>query len=64
MVERQDQVTAGQKIISIKTYAQMGVSEKLDLRLFYDHQLTRPKISTSFPTSNINSGISLRFTLS
>lgn len=64
MVEHQNQVTAGQKLISIKTSADMKVSDKLTLRFFYDHQLTRPKISTSFPTSNINSGISLRFTLS
>lgn len=63
MVERQNQVTAGQRLISIKTSADMKVSDKLTLRFFYDHQLTRPKISTSFPTSNINSGISLRFTL-
>jgi cell surface protein SprA len=64
MVENQNQVTAGQKLISIKTSADMKVSDKLTLRFFYDHQLTRPKISTSFPTSNISSGISLRFTLS
>ena len=64
MVERQNQVTAGQKLVSIKTSADMKVSDKLTLRFFYDHQLTRPKISTSFPTSNISSGISLRFTLS
>lgn len=64
MVERQNQVTAGQRLISLKTSADMKVSDKLTLRFFYDHQLTRPKISTSFPTSNINSGISLRFTLS
>jgi len=64
MVENQNQVTAGQKLISIKTSADMKVSDKLTLRFFYDHQLTRPKISISFPTSNISSGISLRFTLS
>ena len=64
MEERQNQVTAGQRIISIKTSADLDISRKLTLRFFYDHQLTRPKISTSFPTSNIASGITLRFTLS
>jgi cell surface protein SprA len=63
MVERQNQVTAGQRIISIKTSADLSVSDKLTVRFFYDHQLTRPKISTSFPTANINSGLSLRFQL-
>jgi cell surface protein SprA len=63
MVERQNQVTAGQKLISIKLSADLEVSDKLTLRAFYDHQITRPYISTSFDTSNINSGVSLRFNL-
>lgn len=63
MQERQNQPTAGQRIVSIKTTADLEVSKKLTLRFFYDHQLTRPKISTSFPTSNINSGITIRFQL-
>jgi cell surface protein SprA len=63
MEERQNQPTAGQRILSLKTTADLEVSRKLTLRFFYDHQLTRPKISTAFPTSNINSGITLRFQL-
>ncbi len=61
MEERQNQPTAGQQIISIRTSADLEVSRKLTLRFFYDHQLTQPKISIAFPTSNINSGITLRF---
>jgi hypothetical protein len=61
--ERQNQVTAGQRLWSIKTSADMAVSDKLTIRLFYDHQINQPKISTSFPTSNINAGLALRFTL-
>ena len=61
MEERQNQPTAGQQIISIRTSADLEVSNKLTLRFFYDHQLTQPKISIAFPTSNINSGITLRF---
>lgn len=64
MVEEQNQVTAGQKLISIKTSADMNLTDKVTIRFFYDQQLTRPKISTSFPTSNISSGIALRFQLS
>jgi len=63
MVEHTNQPTAGQRLWNIKVSADMAVSDKLTLRFFYDHQLTRPKISTSFPTSNINTGISLRFSL-
>ena len=63
MQERQNQVTAGQRLVSIKFSADLEVSSKLTLRAFYDHQITEPYISTSFATSNINSGVSLRFNL-
>ena len=63
MQEGQNQPTAGQRLFSLKTTADLEVSSKLTLRFFYDHQLTRPKISTAFPTSNINSGLTLRFQL-
>jgi cell surface protein SprA len=63
IVEQQNQVTAGQRLYSIKTSADMNVSDKLTIRFFYDHQITQPKISTSFPTSNISTGLSLRFSL-
>jgi len=63
MVEQQSQPTAGQRLYSLKTSADMAVNEKLTIRLFYDHQLNRPKISTSFPTSNISAGLALRFSL-
>jgi cell surface protein SprA len=61
--ERTNQVTAGQRLFSLKTSADLQVSDKLTIRFFYDHQITEPKISTSFRTANVSSGISLRFTL-
>jgi cell surface protein SprA len=63
MVERTSQATAGQRLYNLKTSIDMAVSDKLTIRFFYDHQLNKPKISTSFPTSNISSGIALRFSL-
>ena len=63
MEEEQNQVTAGQKLVSIKFSADLEISDKVTLRGFYDQQLTSPKISTSFATSNINSGIAIRFNL-
>ncbi len=63
MVEETSQPTAGQRLYSLKTSADLAVSDKLTIRFFYDHQLNRPKISTSFPTSNISTGIALRFSL-
>jgi cell surface protein SprA len=61
--ERQNQPTAGQRLFSIKSSIDYVVNDKLNVRFFYDHQINQPKISTSFPTSNINAGIALRFTL-
>lgn len=61
--EVQNQPTAGQRLYNIKFSADMAVSDKLTIRLFYDHQINQPKVSISFPTSNINAGIALRFTL-
>ena len=63
MEEEQNQVTAGQKLVSIKFSSDLEVSDKVTLRAFYDQQLTSPKISTSFATSNINSGFAIRFNL-
>lgn len=63
MQEQQNQVTAGQDIISIKTSADYVIDQKLNLRAFYERVINKPVISTSFPSANTNIGISLRFTL-
>ena len=59
---RENQVTAGQKVASIKFSADLEVS-RLILQAFFDEQITRPKVSTSFATTNVKSGIALRFNL-
>jgi len=61
--ENVDQITAGQNAISLKLSADYALNERFNLRLFYDHAITTPRISTSFKTSNIKFGISVRFTL-
>jgi cell surface protein SprA len=64
IVEESHQLTGGQRIISIKFTGDYRLSKNLNLRLFYDKVLTKPFISTTFPTANTNAGISLRFSLS
>lgn len=64
IVEQVNQLTGGQKILSIKFTADYRISRALNLRAFYDKVITNPFISNSFPTANTNVGISLRFTLS
>ncbi|MDQ3190245.1 MAG: cell surface protein SprA [Bacteroidota bacterium] len=58
------QPTGGQTIVSLKIAADYVLNSRVNLRLFYDKILTSPVITTSFPSSNTNAGISLRFTLS
>jgi cell surface protein SprA len=64
IIENTTQVTAGQRVYSLKVTADYSLTKALNLRLFYDWVANRPAISNSFPTSNINAGFSLRFTLS
>lgn len=63
VVENQNQATAGQQTISIKSSADYAINSKLTIRFYYDKVINRPVISTSFPTANTNSGIAIRFTL-
>ena len=64
IVEQETQTTAGQRVYSLKLTGDYVLTKALTLRLFYDWVANRPAISNSFPTSNINAGFSLRFTLS
>ncbi|MCB0795278.1 MAG: cell surface protein SprA, partial [Flavobacteriales bacterium] len=63
IAEEQNQVTAGQNIVSIKASADYVISQRLNVRAFYERVVNKPVISTSFPSANTNVGISLRFTL-
>jgi len=63
IVEGVNQPTAGQRLISIKFSADYVISPLVNVRAFYDRTITKPVISSSFPTDNSNGGIALRFTL-
>jgi cell surface protein SprA len=58
-----DQITAGQKGLSLKLSADYALNERFNLKLFYDHTVVSPRISTSFKTSNVKFGVSVRFSL-
>lgn len=62
--ENISQATSGNVAKTIMLYAEYGFSRALSLRAFYDLQINEPLMSTSsFPTSNSNYGISIRFSL-
>ncbi len=59
-----NQITAGQGNFTIKTYADYRLSDKFEMRVFYDRVLNDPFTSLSYRTTNSNFGVSFRFTLS
>ncbi|MCK3683239.1 cell surface protein SprA [Maribellus sp. YY47] len=58
-----NQITAGQGNFTIKTYADYRLSDKFEMRVFYDRILNNPFTSLSYRTTNANFGVSFRFTL-
>ena len=58
------QATSGNLAKTIQFSADYGLSRALTIRAFYDLQINTPLVSSaSYPTSNSNYGISLRFSL-
>jgi cell surface protein SprA len=62
--EDSDQITAGQRIVTLKLTFDYVLSDRFNLRFFVDQRVNNPLISLSYPTSNTNVGFSVRFTLS
>lgn len=63
ITENVDQLTAGEKVMSIKVSADYTFNNRLNLRLFYDRKVDTPYLSLSYPTTNTNFGLSIRYTL-
>jgi cell surface protein SprA len=61
--EDKDQLTSGQGAFGIKTYADYMLSDRFQMRIFFDKIINNPYTSLSFATSNTNLGVSFRFTL-
>lgn len=61
--EKNNAITTGTRQISINASADYMISQKLNVRLFFDQTISKPHVSAQIPTSNTNAGISLRFTL-
>ena len=56
-----NQVTAGQTLMSIKFSAGYNLSRNLTSLFFYDHNFSEFAISTAFPQTSIRSGITIRY---
>ena len=56
-----NQVTAGQTLLSIKLTADYNLSRNLTTLFFYDHNFSKFEVSTAFPQTSIRSGFTLRY---
>ncbi len=63
IVEDAHQVTSGKKIFTLKLNADYNLSKNFNVRFFFDWIKNKPRVSNLFETSNINFGLSVRFSL-
>lgn len=67
-IHRMDQTIAsqiinGSRVISIKPSVEYVINQRFQVRLFYDRLVTKPYISTTFPTAITSLGFSLRINI-
>lgn len=55
--------TSGARTYSLSPSLDYVVNDRLNIRLFFDRRRTKPYTSASFPITNTNAGIAVRFTL-
>ena len=63
LVEDVDQLTSGQRVISIETTADYVLSDRFNVRFFINYSNTKPFVSLTYPQTNTKVGFSVRFTL-
>jgi len=56
-----NQVSAGQLLVSIKVTADYALTQNLIAQFFYDHNFSEFAISTAFPQTSIRSGFTIRY---
>ncbi len=63
IVEQTNEPTAGQMVYTMKFTADYVLSDRFNLRFFFDRIVNTPFVARTFPTYNTKFGFSLRFTL-
>jgi cell surface protein SprA len=61
--EQVNQLTSGMRVTAVKVMADYALSERFNMQLFYDTTISTPYISTTYPITNSNYGVSFRFSL-
>jgi cell surface protein SprA len=57
------QASSGNKLLTLKIMADYVFSSKVNIQVFYDRQASTPLISSTFPVSSTNFGVSFKFML-
>lgn len=58
-----EEPSRGNRTLTINPQILYQLNEKLSLRFFFDYRKTTPKTSQGFPTTNVRSGVTVRFSL-
>jgi len=61
IVEDDSQITGGQNLVSVRFASDYNFSKNINVKLFYDQNITKYKISTAFPLSTIRAGLTATF---
>lgn len=61
--EEINQISTGNRMVSINASADYVINQRFNVRLFFDKTITNPFVSNQFDNSTTNAGVSLRFTL-
>lgn len=59
-----NQVSVGQQVMTLNFSADYNLSQKFNIRFYFDKVINTPYVSNQYRTSNTKGGIALRFTLS
>lgn len=57
------QASSGNKVFTLKIIADYVFSSKVNIQMFFDRQATTPLISSTYPVSSTNFGVSFKFML-
>lgn len=58
-----NQMTSGQRIVTLKLTGDYVLSDRFNMQLFYDRSMNSPYISTTYPITTSSFGVSFRFSL-
>ena len=56
-----DQITGGQSLVSVKFLADYSMNKNFLASFFFDYNNSKFAVSTTFPRTSINGGISVRY---